>query len=63
MKELTTDNVADSIITLCENAEICDKETAIGFKQSKKKHILKSESNYSFSKFTNEIKKRQAKKK
>lgn len=63
MKELTTDNIADSIITLCENVGICDKETATGFRHSKKKYILKSESNHSFSKFTNEINKRQAKKK
>ena len=60
--KITNDDIADAIINLCENVEICDKDTAIGLKSSKKKEILKSKKDNSFSKFTNEIKKRQNKK-
>lgn len=61
-KEVTTDNIADALINISENMYLCDKETAIGFKTSKKRAILKSKNENSFSKFTNEIKKRQSKK-
>ena len=60
--KITNDDIADAIINLCENVEICDKDTAIGLKSSKKKEILKSNDDNSFSRFTNEIKKRQLKK-
>jgi len=58
-KRITADDIADAIITLSENTGLCDKETALGFRTSKKKDILKSKKDGSFSKFTNEIKKRQ----
>ncbi|HIV63835.1 MAG TPA: hypothetical protein H9693_03655 [Firmicutes bacterium] len=61
-EKISTNDVADSLIDLCENMGICDRETSIGFKKSKKKDILKSKNDQSFSKFTNEVKKRQEKK-
>ncbi len=61
-KEITSDNLADALINLSENFELCDSETAKGFRTSKKKDILKSQKDNSFGKFTNEIHKRQEKK-
>ena len=61
-KEITTDDIANAFINFSENLAICDKETAIGFRISKKKYILKSMEEQSFSKFTGEIIKRQTKK-
>ena len=61
-KNITTDDVANVIINMSESTKICDAETAKGFKTSKKKDILKSNKEGSFSKFTKEIKKRQEKK-
>ena len=61
-KKITTDDIADALIDLSENIALCDKDTAVGFRTSKKKDILKSGKNGSFSKFTDEIQKRQAKK-
>lgn len=60
--KITTDEIADALINLNENAGFCDHDTAIGFKTSKKKNILQSSKEHSFSKFNNEIRKRQAKK-
>ncbi len=61
-KQIATDDVANSLINLCEDIGLCNEETAIGFKNSKKKDFLKSKKENSFSNFTNVIKKRQAKK-
>ncbi len=52
-KDITYDNVADALINFSENFELCDSETAKGFVTSKKKDILKSQKDNSFSKFTN----------
>lgn len=52
-KDITYDNVADALINLSENFELCDSETVKGFETSKKKDILKSQKDNSFSKFTN----------
>lgn len=61
-KKITTDDVASALIDLSENIGLCDKDTATGFRISKKKDILKSGKASSFPKFINEIQKRQAKK-
>lgn len=61
-KKINVDDIANALIDLNENMKICDKETAIGFRTSKKKDILESSQDCSFSKFTNEIRKRQTKK-
>ena len=61
-EEMTTEKIAEALINLHESEGLCDKDTATGFKSSKKKDILKSKQDGSFSKFTNEIKKRQEKK-
>jgi len=60
--KISSDDVACAIINLSENTGICDKDTAAGFRTSKRKDILKSTDEHSFSKFTKEMKKRQAKK-
>ena len=60
--KITNDDIADALINLSENSGFCDEDTAIGFRQSKKKEILKSTKDCSFAKFTNEIRKRQTKK-
>ena len=62
VKKITTDEIADGLINLHETIGLCDKETAIGLRTSKKKDILKSRKEDSFCKFTSEIKKRQMKK-
>ena len=62
VKKITTDEIADALLNLNEKIGHCDKETALGFRTSKKKDILKSRKEESFCKFTNEIKKRQMKK-
>ena len=61
-EKITTDSVADALISLCEEFKLCDKETALGFKTSMKKGILKSKKENSFSRFTYEIEKIQNKK-
>lgn len=61
-EKITADDIADALTNLSESVGICDKDTATGFRTSKKKDILKSEEDGSFSKFTNEIQKRQEKK-
>ncbi len=61
-EKITTDDIANGLISLSETMNLCDKETAKGFKSSKKKDILKSREENSFSKFTCEIQKRQNKK-
>ena len=58
-KEVTSADIANALINLSENAGFCDKDTATGFRASKKKEMLKSNKEYSFSKFTSEIEKRQ----
>ena len=62
VKKITNDEIADGLINLNEAIGLCDKETAIGFRTSKKKDILKSRKEDSFYKFTSEIKKSQMKK-
>lgn len=61
-EKINTDDVANALINLSENLEICDQETAMGFRTSRKKEILKSKKENSFAEFTKEIKKRQTKK-
>ena len=61
-EKITADDVANALINMSENIGLCDKDTATGFRISKKKEILKSGKEYSFSKFTSEIIKRQTKK-
>ena len=61
-KKITTDVIADAIVNLNVNVGVCDEQTAKGFKTSKKKEILKSNKDGSFSKFQQEIIKRQTKK-
>ena len=61
-KKLTNDDIANAIINMSENLSICDKETAKGLKTSKKKNILQSKKEGSFSRLINEIKKQQNKK-
>ena len=58
-KKITNDIIAGAMINFTEKNGICDKDTALGFKKSKKKEILKSKKDGSFSKFICEIKKRQ----
>ncbi len=53
--KITTDDIANALINLSEDIRLCDNDTAKGLRTSKKKEILNSESEYSFSKFTNEI--------
>lgn len=60
--KITTDDIGNALINLSENIGICDKQTAIGLKTSKKKDILKSGKDDSFSKFISEIKKQQDRK-
>ncbi len=54
-EKITTNDLANAIINLSEHIGLCDNDNAKGLKTSKKKEILNSESEYSFSKFTNEI--------
>ena len=61
-EKINADEIADALVNLCENIGVCDQDTATGFHSSKKKEILKSDSDHSFSQFTGEIKKRQEKK-
>lgn len=61
-ENVNADEIADALINQCEGVGICDRDTATGFHSSKKKEILKSVSDRSFSQFTGEIKKRQEKK-
>ncbi len=61
-KKITSNDVGDALTDLSEAIGLCDKDTAKGFKSSKKKEILKSNKDGSFSKFTSEIVKRQEKK-
>lgn len=61
-EKITTDEIADALIHLSENIGFCDERTAMGFRASKKKEILKSQKENSFAEFTKEIKKRQTKK-
>ena len=61
-KKVDTDTIATALVNMCENTGTCDEETAKGMKSSKKKAILKSTKEGSFSKFMSEIKKRQEKK-
>ena len=60
--KITNEQVANALISLCESTDVCDEQTATGFKTSKKKKILKSNKEGSFAKFIGEIKKRQSKK-
>lgn len=60
--KITNEQVANALISLCESTNVCDEQTATGFKTSKKKNILKSNKEGSFAKFIGEIKKRQSKK-
>ena len=60
--KITTDEIADALIELSQNIGNCDEDTAKGFKTSKKKEILKSNKENSFSKFTKKINERQKKK-
>lgn len=60
--KITNEQIANALISLCESTDVCDKQTATGFKTSKKKNILKSNKEGSFAKFIGEIKKRQSKK-
>lgn len=41
-KQITSDDIAKALINASENIGLCDEETAIGLKTSKKKDILKS---------------------
>lgn len=61
-KTITHDIIADALINMHEAMNICDSDTATGFRTSKKKGLLKSTKEGSFGKFTQEIKKRQSKK-
>lgn len=61
-KKINSNTIADALINMSENTGICDKETAKGIRSSKKKDVLKSKKDGSFSKFMGEIKKRQDKK-
>lgn len=61
-EKITTDDVANALISLHQEINLCDTETALGFKTSKKKDILKSKKENSFSCFTHEIEKKQNKK-
>ncbi len=61
-EKITAEDIADALINLSENIGLCDRDTAKGFRSSKKKDILKSGEDSSFSRFTNEIQKRQEKK-
>ena len=58
----TSNDIATALTNLCEKTGVCDQETAKGLKTSKKKEILKSKKDGSFSKFTKEIKKTQTRK-
>ncbi len=62
-KQITANDIANGLIDLSENMGLCDKEIAKGVKDSKKKEILKSNKEKSFSKFTGEIIKSQNRKK
>lgn len=57
--KINYDDISKALINMCESTDICDNETAKGMTSSKKKDILKSNKENSFSKFTGEIKKRQ----
>ena len=61
-EKITNETIADALIDLNENIKICDKETAKGLRTSKKKDILKSGNETSFSEFINEVKKAQIRK-
>lgn len=61
-KKITNDKIADAMINMNEYFGVCDEDTAVGFKTSQKKDILKSDKDGSFSKFQQEILKRQKKK-
>ena len=61
-KTITHDIIADALINMHEAMNICDSDTATGFRTSKKKGLQKSTTEGSFGKFTQEIKKRQSKK-
>lgn len=62
-KNITTDTIADALINMHESLGLCDHDTAVGFKTSKKKDILKSSDDKSFNRLFQEIVKRQNKKK
>ncbi len=61
-KNIISNNIADVLITMNENLGFCDKDTALGFKTSKKKEIFKSKREGSFSRFQQEIMKVQNRK-
>ncbi|MCM1306844.1 MAG: hypothetical protein NC131_16380 [Roseburia sp.] len=61
-KKITTDEIANALIDMNENLGICDSDTAIGLKTSKKRDILKSGKEGSFSKFQQVIIKQQKRK-
>ncbi len=61
-KKIDSEVIADALINLCNEIGFCDKDTAKGFKSSKKKEILKSSKEKSFSKFTCKIIERQNRK-
>lgn len=61
-KKITHDDIANAIINMNVYLKNCDASTALGFKYSKKKDILKSKKDNSFIKFIYEISKRQNKK-
>ena len=60
--KITNDTIANAIINMCENLNVCDNDTAQGFRHSNRKDILKSNKDGSFAKLINEIKKRQTNK-
>lgn len=60
--KLTNNDIADALISVNTEIGNCDEKTALGFKTSKKKKILKSQDDKSFSRFTHEIIKRQSRK-
>lgn len=61
-KNITNDDIANSIIEMNKNIGTCNVDTANGFRTSNKKEILKSEKEGSFSRFNREIEKSQKRK-
>ncbi len=61
-RTMNNDDITDALINLIDKIGYCDNNTVTGFKNSAKKDILKSSKEGTFSKFTQEIIKRQDKK-
>lgn len=60
--KITSEIIADALISMNESFGICDNNTVKGLRNSKKKEILKSTKEGSFSRFEQEIIKRQNRK-